>query len=262
MDILPTIKNNKIKIREEDHNYYFFISPETSRPHFINETCYNLIKMSDGKTTLNEILEIYYERYPGMDRDKIYKDIVMGFSILTLINIIEFKDGVLPSIGDDNKIRSLNIQDCLQAGAFVQDSFKDATYKGTRYINYLGNQNYASFFIWNRQNHGRELFFGYFQPECRALMSLIPVGNLYYLALFIAESWDIGLALHSEVAKHFASHGVKYFKMKFEDELLCQESKAFYTELGYTLEATLLEESKDGSAIEIWTKSLLNLGES
>lgn len=253
MMVRPFLLDKEFKVRKENEDYYFLIPPAIGKYHFVNKTYSELIEMSDGETTLNEILETYYTKYPNVAKNKIYTDIIDSFYYLQLLKLIDFKDGCLPSIEDPNIIRPLRLQEFVNIENHISTFLDSGRIK---FMDMTSIIHYNNYFSWIRHNSADELFMGYCDPECKAILSILPLPYIVYIGIFCAADIDKGIALHEETVNHLKEKKVKYIKAKIEKGSMYKENSELFRRLCYIPEAILVGESPNENDIEIWVRHL------
>lgn len=261
-------------LREEEGGIWMVFPPKKPRPHFLNETAVFVLKRCNGKTDVQGIVFQLATEYPNVPFSRVEVDTINCLYFLKTLGLIRW-DGqkyVKDNMVSSNMHQGIHFKmagegDFGRLAIFLQQYFKDISEgkaKGSFHLMTpadIQRGNYDDIAIRTRQFHLVENFFCLDKAhELQGVSSLGMASGSQGVVSFVAlavrdfdQSEKTYKDLINKTLFYLKHHKVFRVKIPLIPSSIDDQVEEFLKELGFSHEATLLDELGKGQDLALWS---------
>jgi hypothetical protein len=263
--------------RQEEDELWMVFPPKQPRPHFLNETAFFILQRCSGEHDVSEIILQLSEAYSEIPVVRLQADAVKCLSFLKTLGLIHWdlqqyirENIVNENVNEGTRFRPAGESDFGRISESLQQYFQiiqNVNKKDPQHLMTpveLTGGNYDDIQIRTRQFRMIENFFCLEEAgELKGISSVRMVSGGYKIASFVliavfdSDSLQaIYKDLIQETVNFLKKNGAHRVRLPLIPRSVNQEVKSFLKKLGFTHEATLLDELGLGQNLEIWSIKL------
>lgn len=256
--------------REEDNHYFLFYPAIYPKPHFLNETTFEIWKLCDGRS-VDDIFSVMEKMYRNVPKDKLKKDVMDAILVFRNLGMVDFKEDVdMDRSIEKSSLLLFDESDYIPGAELIQEIYND-TKNEERFILspsdilFLSNKDaflsyYKAINIRTNQLHRSEIYLNYLNADAHKASGVIGLqvpynAKISYLTTLICKNVAEVIYILSELEQMLSEKRVQLIKVKWSSHSGKQYEDIFRG-AGFSQECILTKETLTAQDIIVYTKVL------